>query len=1290
MMEETTRAREAFFEVVGGSSKGGIIVRKGKEVSSEEVPERLSKGSLVKALDYEAGRIHYELVSGTGPASGWVSTHFHDKALLAKHEDSGESTEAKVLQWYSDMFAADEHKEASERHGRQVFKWATHFPQPQNDIKEELARELNPETTPQELTKMQEPSSQQLHLTFGYPSGTSDPPCFARFDIRDDVCRRFAGLRHGQVVRDTGAHDRELVVVGVKFDLQSGEERLWFQPQDLGRTGTVSMKNEDLERLSPVYKGLTQTIRKRVALAEASFPGFEAVEDSDGEGILLCKACRLPVGTSLYSDECGEPLHAECMAQRVQWEMREKEESLRQLDATKKKESRANYAIGWSAGHIPLNIGPAMKLSLDPLPRGMCCLMLQETSEGRSVAVVPTVDPASAVNLEYLSIALKVRYTEGREPTFSLDPVFADGNSSKMQAKCFEPKWLSGTSAGDVLFQADYHLKELSMGEYEQPIVGMKSCFDYSTWEAGKDWHAREWYVVRKAEMHMSEDNVLIPHLKMGVEAREQTVGAEGLEDKPITREDHPLVLYAQEFTDNFDLIAERKSVVNHLRELAKASLLAKFLLESEVQLEESWFGLAREASSDCHTEIPQLWNERSLAQIRVHEGKIMDSSKLGSPEHRGVYGGVKFGLDRFRLGGAVTSRPGLRAAPSVAVRAAMPTLSMSDVRSMGMLVASMQGKGVAPPPPPGEEVEGVPGAPAAARPSMAMVPGMGVMRPGAPVGPAPVRPAASAASLARQMQGMLVTKPGLDGRRARLDVPNLHGVDLNLDKFELDEAVRVQKHAPEGVWADQALAGANIAKAFWSSLGCSESVFSSEDQSLLKQVFNPCLSDRRADGDCFTPPDPSLVYVEKLRRLVKREEKVRQQRKEDFFSKGFSLSNPGPAFPCSWHSSYEISSGPKADNKVLKLRPDYLSQASMFDHVLKTAKPVFDKTAEDGLRFRVYKFGTLDVRTTQEHDGEEVIGAVFSIRPSTNPAVEGRRAEAHEKVTKVSEYVQAASKDAVDALSRRSYLVFETAGGTLIVSEKCRDGTITWEENPEDLEDRNSLARFIRSSPCSCSKKAIVTVGDIQTFKTNKGKLHGASLSACKRYVQEAFNFARGMVDRRDSGFGSKGAWHKGKAARSAQKETRKQTRKEEVLAKRAAARSPTELKPGKEKHSRKVIHPVVVGSWDDWSYGEVMAFDEQSRCYCLEMQTGDAGSESFQILCEGDWDMCLHPDRDNVGMQQEHVLRGPDADGHGKNWTIGKEDQAVPGAVYRILLQVDEHGVAQKVEWVLLGLPA
>merc|ERR1719487_2176369 len=132
------------------------------------------------------------------------------------------------------------------------------------------------------------------------------------------------------------------------------------------------------------------------------------------------------------------------------------------------------------------------------------------------------------------------------------------------------------------------------MGEYEQPVVGMKSCFDLSEEEGFKgEWQARQWFIVRKAEVQLTDDDVLIPYVKMAVEAREQELRGISLADCPMTRADHPMVKFAEQFTHNFDLIAERKSVIYHLRELAKASVLAKFLLDYGINLNESWFSLA-------------------------------------------------------------------------------------------------------------------------------------------------------------------------------------------------------------------------------------------------------------------------------------------------------------------------------------------------------------------------------------------------------------------------------------------------------------------------------------------------------------------------------------------------------------------------------------------------------------------------------------------------------------------------------------------------------------------------
>jgi len=60
--------------VTGGRDKGGIVVRSGATTSSDLLSERLATGSKVRQLQLQDDRLQYELLTGNGPAVGWVST----------------------------------------------------------------------------------------------------------------------------------------------------------------------------------------------------------------------------------------------------------------------------------------------------------------------------------------------------------------------------------------------------------------------------------------------------------------------------------------------------------------------------------------------------------------------------------------------------------------------------------------------------------------------------------------------------------------------------------------------------------------------------------------------------------------------------------------------------------------------------------------------------------------------------------------------------------------------------------------------------------------------------------------------------------------------------------------------------------------------------------------------------------------------------------------------------------------------------------------------------------------
>ena len=128
--------------------------------------------------------------------------------------------------------------------------------------------------------------------------------------------------------------------------------------------------------------------------------------------------------------------------------------------------------------------------------------------------------------------------------------------------------------------------------------------------------------------------------------------GNQGMEDAPVTLPNHPLKKFADAFTKNFDVIAERKSVVFHLRELAKASVMAKYLVDSKARLDPTWYKLADEIVQNTppeqYPEIPQLWNMRGNSRIQLKNGKLVDIITGGQSSLQAIYGGVEFGLDRL------------------------------------------------------------------------------------------------------------------------------------------------------------------------------------------------------------------------------------------------------------------------------------------------------------------------------------------------------------------------------------------------------------------------------------------------------------------------------------------------------------------------------------------------------------------------------------------------------------------------------------------------------------------
>lgn len=102
------------------------------------------------------------------------------------------------------------------------------------------------------------------------------------------------------------------------------------------------------------------------------------------------------------------------------------------------------------------------------------------------------------------------------------------------------------------------------------------------------------------------------------------------------------------------------------------------------------------------------------------------------------------------------------------------------------------------------------------------------------------------------------------------------------------------------------------------------------------------------------------------------------------------------------------------------------------------------------------------------------------------------------------------------------------------------------------------------------------------------------------------------------------------------------------------------------------------IVGTFDQWRVTHEMQTDGQD--YTFEVEIGEGSQESFQILAGNDWSKVLHPSE--ADGKEGSAIIGPDANGHGKNWTIGKDGSAYTGDIYKVRL-VCAGPKVERVDW-------
>lgn len=88
--------KRQIWEVIGGTDKGGIMVRAGRDLTSTQHPLKLATGARVEQVERIGDRLHYRLLEGQGPSEGWVSVKLKEKVLLAEWKEPAAAAPAAV------------------------------------------------------------------------------------------------------------------------------------------------------------------------------------------------------------------------------------------------------------------------------------------------------------------------------------------------------------------------------------------------------------------------------------------------------------------------------------------------------------------------------------------------------------------------------------------------------------------------------------------------------------------------------------------------------------------------------------------------------------------------------------------------------------------------------------------------------------------------------------------------------------------------------------------------------------------------------------------------------------------------------------------------------------------------------------------------------------------------------------------------------------------------------------------------------------------------------------------
>ena len=225
-----------------------------------------------------------------------------------------------------------------------------------------------------------------------------------------------------------------------------------------------------------------------------------------------------------------------------------------------------------------------------------------------------------SMDAEHLQIALKAAIA-GTPLGVSIDPPREfRSNRSMTEGTPMLVSYLGGvegTLFGAILFEADRLLKCLDAGKdnitrssFRAKVPGYRSVLDRMsmTGNQSRSWH-RFWFVVEEARLRLSPSGRAIEFDSIRVKVLTETEYANGERAEEQSTADAE---FARHLNDHFDDYAREFPILARLRELAKISALARWLVNSDIPMDNHNLFASKPIPVPAPTETPAVQAQRT------------------------------------------------------------------------------------------------------------------------------------------------------------------------------------------------------------------------------------------------------------------------------------------------------------------------------------------------------------------------------------------------------------------------------------------------------------------------------------------------------------------------------------------------------------------------------------------------------------------------------------------------------------------------------------------------------